>query len=595
MAAKLLDGYLGVLGVDGSQDRLSGQRGRFLSAVNRSFRGSKNATRPPIRDIKLSYDSDQTKEALEKGAVAGAFGYSGWRGSSKPCLVVAVHDRLVRILIVGRAGYASTIKAGLSTGNMHSWFSQAHDRLYFQNDIDNPVGWDGANPSYEIAGDYDKMPRGSAMAYANGRLALVTGEGSYVVISDHIYGNGLYDTKGAEKFIEYQQFNDLGAIGSYAELGKINGAAAMPVTDSINGQGAYIFICANGFWTFDPSGERSTWLYGNRQIKSYEGSGCPSPFGFATIHNDLYYVSSDGSITSYKRQKSELEKAGGALPISNEVAGHLAKTPEWGRKFVSLAYADDRLLATCGITVSESELGGFHRFGTGMVSLDFNRISVSSESPGFAWDGLWTGPNPIQVLPLIIDGEKRCFVLSHDDDGKNRIFEMLHGRIGNDEYDGVVRVIQSSFETSNLFPDGPGQQITLKKLSGVKVAYSDAEHPSSLGADYSPSFHEKWLELQAGKQVSCEPQSTELIPGFEAGSGLWRSSSIKDECLDGGGLAGISDSFRIRVRAEGGVVVRRLLAEAVDQKEAAIDPCPPACKPARADETSPEDYRIVIP
>lgn len=599
MATNLLyDGYAGIIGTDGSLDRFTARREVIPSAINRTMRGGMNRTRPSFRDFRMVFDSVVTESVFTYGAINGAVVYNSWRGKTRTSLLVSVHDRILQILIVGRVALVTTLISGLSPGYMFSWFAQGHDRVYWQNDVDDPIGWDGVYPPYRLPRTLaDTMPVGGAMCYAQGRLAVVIG-GSYVIISDHVYGNGLYDTRGLEKFIEYQYYNDIGAIGSYAELGKIVGAVALPLPDTANGQGPFLFVCENGFWTFDPTGLRSEWLLGGRQLKLWDGSGCPSPTGFTIINNDLFYQAADGSITSFNRQRTDLSQASAPLPISGEVRDFLDTTDPDMRKFVSLAYHDKRLLATCGLTQSAGSLGGFHRFGQGMVALDLDRVSVTNEGYGYGWDGLWTGPNPIQMLPIILEGERRCLILSHDDDGRNRLFEF--GRMGeNDSINNSTKKIFSSFTTSNLFADNIANAgLSRKVLNNVQLLYSEVPGSAHISIDVRPDFYPTFFPLMARRRIGCEPKAEEPFefPFYGKSSDVIQSESPKAlQCRENGqGISSKAMSFQFRVNIEGVATIPRLVARADAAEEVKAPACElETCALVVGDDTDMFDHKLI--
>ena len=204
---KATDGHAGIVGVDESIPLFNTNRGNIPTAVNRSFRGGKNLTRPGLSQLRLIFDSAQTEELFRHGAISGSFAYSGWRGVTSPGIAVAVGTAVLFGKIQGSSIYFSQIIRELKEIPSMSWFEQADDRLYWQNDITAPYGWAGHGLAYTIAGA-DKMPRGSVMKYVQGRMAICADK-SYLILSDYAYGNGVASTGGVETFIEYQYYNDL--------------------------------------------------------------------------------------------------------------------------------------------------------------------------------------------------------------------------------------------------------------------------------------------------------------------------------------------------------------------------------------------------
>ena len=567
----LYDGHTRVLGVDTNTNPADLPPGYLAGAVNRAFRGGTNRTRPSFQSLELVFDTAANQAVFEQGAIQGALGYTAVTNGASSGIVVAVADRILFGAVKGSKILFQLVHSGIDPTLLHSWFVQVQDRIYWQNGSQRPVGWDGINPAYVLNNDNgDGMPVGTFSVFVQGRLAVVTTDG-YVIISDNIYGNGLTNTRGVESFIEWQQFNDIGAIGSYSQFGQTTGAIAVPLPQTINGQGQLLIMQERGAYTLDLSGARSTWLTGGIQTIALIGRGGASPHALIPANDDVWFLTSEGQISSYKTDFSDQDKQWGRTSLSREVQAYLNFTAGNLRQFVSGAVIDNRLLMSCAIQAVPCKLGGAHRYGLGMVSIDFDRGSSVSPKPGFAWDGLWTGPRPCAFAQLTVDGNLRTFILSHDTDGLNRIYEQQSlGTDGVDVVDGKEIPIRSQFDTQYLFEQrSPQERPLLKTLTGCEGIISEMIRGGEIALDYRPNFHEEWFKLMDQTPVGC-PNIPDNSADRNFGTRYlpFQSPTVTPECEDGQGrLAFRAYQYQLRMKLSGGISVPFLQAKAIPKKE----------------------------
>lgn len=572
---KAYDGHTRLLGVDTSTDPAETSPRFVAGAINRSFRKGRNNTRPSFALLRHEFADEETKRIFEKGAITGAFGYKKWRNFSSSALVVSVHDRIIVGVLSGNTIRFRTLIKGIQQGYMLSWMIQVHDRMYFQNGIQNPIGWDGVNDPYFIPSTTaDGMPIGTAMAYNQGRLVVFTTD-NYAIVSDHIYGNGVKDTKGVEKFTEWQNNNDLGAIGTPADLGAIVGGISIPRPGIINGQAELLVMCEQGAYTLDLSGERSSWLYKGIQTPVLQGRGGGSHMALVPANSDVWFATANAGISSYKYERSEREKIWGDTDLSREVAKYLGYTHPSLVKFVSSVRSDNRLLTTCAITTKPGELGGLHRYGLGLVSLDFDKGSTVNAKAGFAWDGLWTGLNFVQLVNLYVDTEERCLALSFDDDGVNRVYEITKN-LSNDYGPSGEVPIESSYVTPELFETvEPSEPPFKKTFNGCVLDVTDVRREASISIRYRS--REQWHDLHGPVVIGVRPENQEVdtvLPNFGKLSAIIGTPSPQgDECEENGDLSIVGDSFQVEVAIKGVATVRQLRAEVLLEPDEQLVSC----------------------
>lgn len=575
----IYDGHLAVNGVDNSADPADASRKIVISAVNCAFRGGRIKTRPPFHSKRLIFDTTENEILFKTGGISGCFPYHQWRSYTQPHLIIAVHDRILKGRMFADTIEFSLLYKGIDPQYLHSWFAQGQDRMYWQNGVQRPVGWRGAGDAYVVEDGDDAMPIGTFMAYVKGRLLLIDPDG-YLIISDYVYGNSLRDTSGLESWIEYQATNDIGALGPPAQLGEVTGIIAIP-RQQLNGQGEALIMMDKGAYTVDTSGDRAQWLFGSIQQAALTGRGAASHDSLVAANNDIWYQSTDGQIASYKFDRGELEKSWGDTSLSREVTDYLKFSDRSRLRFVSGMLAHNRLLQSCAITLVSCKLGGAHRFGQGILSLDFDKGSSTTPRAGFAWDGLWTGPNPVAMVNLFVDRAERSLVISHDDDGINRIYEFMEdGTTGGDKLDKSEKKIQWHYDTPILFGSrNPSDQPTRSELQSIMVAASNMQEAVTFGIWYRPSLYSGWAKLPSITAGSDEAVDTVAGDGSSNALGgyyeMIHSSTVPaTECQSGSGrLMRSGMSFQLRISGEGSATVHELKAAAILHQDPSLSTC----------------------
>lgn len=195
---RLVDGFRGLVGMDGSRDPSQIGDNAAVYAVNCTFRGGGGPrTRPGFREIPSTYwqtaDGSAANWALIANAlyVQGAFVY-------KP----DVEQKLTQILIVcDGAVYCvqlrdrSIVKLANAAGdtvllapNRKVHFCQAEHFVVIQDGVSSPLVYNGATLAF--ASDYGtpSVPIGEQMVYGQGRLFVAVNGGREIVAGDLVYG-----------------------------------------------------------------------------------------------------------------------------------------------------------------------------------------------------------------------------------------------------------------------------------------------------------------------------------------------------------------------------------------------------------------------
>lgn len=534
------------------------------NAVNRTWRGG-NRTRPVFQTKSLTFDTEEAEQEFKIGNVQGAIGYQKHFKNTQPHIIVAAGKKILKGRVYGDTISFSTLWDLETPEYRHAWFVQGEDRLYYQNGRGNPIGWNGRAPAYEIKGGIasNTMPIGTLMAYIHGRLVVFT-EDNYALTSDFIYGNGLTNTKGLEAFNEIQFYGDMGAIPTPAMLGDIVGAIPVPRTPNRNAQGDLLVMCRNGAYTLALAGTREQWWLEDVQQIVLTGTGGASDKSLVAANNDIWFRTSDGSISSYKFERSDQDLEWGDTSLAMEVTEYLKFDSPKNLQYSSSIKAHNRLLTSCAIQVSPNALSGYgqHRYGEGIVALDFDRGSTVNRRTGFSWDGLWTGINPVQFVQVDVDSERRSLCISHDDDGQNRIYEIMPDSYkGSDMADGTSKAIVGFYDLPTLFyRDDPQVTPVLKEVIGWRAEFKEVRESAKIGVKYRPADYPCQFTLAnpvtVGCEEPCDPESVPQATDIGEFYGTVRGGVDEVDCLQGSARTSkIADNFNVRVEVEGGVTI----------------------------------------
>lgn len=575
----IYQGHKGLLGVDTSTDPSTGRIITAFDAVNRSFRGGVNRTRPPFIEADLEFADDACEYAFYNGNVSGVFGYKQINNQTQPHLIVAVGNSLLAGRVYATKISFKCIYDEIDPQWQHSFFVQAEEILVWQNGNQDPQVWDGLSSSTQSAseavasvGKSSPMPVGNIMAYAHGRIFVATEE-NIVYASDHIYSQGFGKNKTVVNFEETEYPEGGDGFGSYSQIGRITGMSVIPRHPEANGHGEVIVFGENGAWSIDPTPPRvgeSGWLNLAIQQVVLLGRGCAGPHSIIHVNNDIFYRSLDRGISSFKNSITDRREAWADKNLSREVSRYVNFDSLDLLQFSSSILADNRLIMSCAVRGEQSEEYGNHRFGLGMVVLDLDRGStINPTDEGFSWDGLWTGPRPTGMATVSIDNYPKHYVASYDSDGKNRIYLLTH-LSENDKSNGVRSKIKSFYSFGDLFEiQNDGQEVACSTFSGAWIYFSDVTSKAYISSSHRPDRYKIWNTIMDSASVGWEPQDdllhlNEQFAGSQSYSGAINTASPARQKFRKAGPEAVTSGFshQVMVSMEGVVTINRVIAEA---------------------------------
>lgn len=603
----IFDGHDAITGMQGGNPVLLGND-KVASSVNRFFRNDENRTRPPFRELNLTFANADDQKVFQTGNVQGAFFYTGRPPTSNVSItaseqlyfpnyiIVAVAGKIFAILLQGGSGKVTHLPDTPSPNNpllLHTWFAQGYEWLFAQNGEQNCLIWNGQDTTkaanyFRSNPTLGQIPTGGMMAYLYGMMVVTSADGrNQIAVGDQAYSNTQTNSSDIWKFTDLTYWAEGGYFDIAASLGDITGITAMPYLDTGTGQNELVVLCRNGATSFDLSGLRTNWLNSQVQRISLVGMGCVSTHSLALLNGDLLYKANDG-IRSYKNSRLEFQSSYSQTPMSYDVDKWLRQENRSLLEFNCQVAWDNMLFSGVLPMLAPSELAGcgYHRFHRGMVVLDCQPQSrVAGGDP--AWQGMWTGPRPTAFADGFDSGVHRAFCCSFDSDGVNRVYEFMKDGYF-DTSNGSKKTIVSLYDTP-LYCGQGSDRFTHKRLIGANIEVSDMMEAVQFSLEYRPdnsicfiSWKETGLGCDCAEPVEC--QSILQQP-------YWQRVNFgnpKDDCAPGSkALACIYRAAQFRITLVGAATIDRLgiLMQGKEQEnkqscEADITCTPIQCCPA---------------
>ena len=528
------------------------------SAVNRFFRHDRNRTRPSIRNIQLTFDTEADRIWFEGGNGQGAHFYNSYPATGQPRLIVSVAGKIFAIrMLGGNNGHATVIASGNDPRFMHAWFAQGFEWLAIQDGIQEPIFWDGVNPSRRSDVTKEEMPPGSVMSFIHGRFILATADGKNTIrVGEIVYANTNANREDILKFP--------GVIPSFdiaTNLGNVMGLQAMPFLDTGTATNELVALCQNGFTSFDFNRLEENFLTDPPiQRISLVGEGCVSSHGFATLNGDVFYRRSDG-IGSYRNARVEYSQSWSQTPISRSVDHWLQPDRSDLLEFVPMVSWQNMVF--CGtsplISPPNNPCAGYHRYCRGFVVFDAQSMSTTSRDGVPVWHGMWTGIRPWAFIEGRINTAQRCFAFSYDRDGKNRLYEITLEN-GSDIFGDEQRRVYSRYDTASMGSvEGRTSLFGLKKITGGVLEMTEILRESTFNVSYRPDGAPCWVPVITGT-VGCD--CPDFVCGVNSQPSFARQyfpSVADDQCVPGTEQpANVFHHCQVRVEMEGSIKVERL-------------------------------------
>jgi hypothetical protein len=552
-------------GVDsGHQPRLLNPD-RCTRSVNCIFRGASLSSRPGFKKWNFRYANPAIQTAFETGLFQGACFFPDLI-YFKPSLMVGSSGNIYQLQL--QSGYVNVTQLSYSGASLNPFaqklfFCVADKYLVVQDGMTAPVIFDGATFYTSTT-----VPVGTVMAYGNGRLFVKVSTSS-VRAGDLINSN----STAPLSFTETDYLDEGGDFGPPAFVGEITAMCFMPTQDTATGQGPLMVLGSGGAVTANVQLDRTQWQTSLFQVVSLVNNGALSDQSSVILNGDLWYRAFDG----WRSYRSARGQTGvwSQTSLSNEVGHRLVDESIALLTYGSAIVTDNRLVVTWA--PQQGSNGIFH---LGMMVLDFFPISSIAITPSPylniymqaypAWNDIWTGINPFQLLQGSVAGVDKAFALVNEN---NRI--QLYEITDNDPFDNfgyTDQPIQSSVETRAFTFQNDREE---KRLYGGDLWFSNIKGDLQVNAFYRPDEYPNWYpwfqqlirsqyRSETGEAIGTFPLQF-YQPTFEPRVQLPTPPQYADETTSR--LTNRGYSFQVRLDLTGSWSLSRIKLNALRQIE----------------------------
>lgn len=392
---------------------------------------------------------------------------------------------------------------------------------------------------------------------------------------------------------EHRVLNEGGAFVLPDELGPIKAVAAMRGAATGTGVGRTYFLATRGVASYDFSIARTQWKDSNvngagiGQV-TFHGAGTLSPYGVASVNDDIIYLSTEGHLRSLVYDSSQLANTGYAsVSLSSRVRS--LEATRWVRdidkdslRWASLIFADNRILWTLPL-----------RGGSVLASIDaapsYAMSDTSTDVMGL--DGIWTGFKFLQVFCL----NNQVFALVRGSDGRSIYLLRLDPAAELDPGDTkiksmlVTRAYPLIYNEASAFSE-------YKQLDRLRLFVEDISMDTVFRVWYRPNHMASWTymgEKAVRVPSGTPPQSRRLtfVPSTEIVSMGDNCNPVTKEATYMG------HTFQFRIEFEGHASIVRILVGASIKEEGTEPMCEednPDLESDAGDDSNDFDYVVPL-
>ena len=292
--------------------------------------------------------------------------------------------------------------------------------LVAQDGVNIPVVMDGDAARFD-RNPFGGIPAGTLMADGWNRLAVVSPDRQRVYLSDHEMdptSHPLAFSEGASYYLNARYFQ------TPRELGRIVAVAFAPSFNYQDDLGPLVVFCERGTRAYAIQHPREEWAARDIAATMLPTVGACAHGAVVARGNDMVFSDHDGRVQTFRSAVSRRDSARVAhidAPVRELYAKEDASLRRWrvAERFdnrVLVSVWPERVRRARGVAIR-------HR---GFVVMEEETLS---ERP-FVWAGLWTGILPVAINVVghqpspLRSPEERCFAVSLDEDGVNRLYEI---------------------------------------------------------------------------------------------------------------------------------------------------------------------------
>jgi len=348
----------------------------------------------------------RTRIALKQRLIlpSGKFQGAGYFSSEQGMLVLSIGGQLSRVMLQGANFRNESISLGFDNAgiNDNAWFCETPSGLVIQDNESAAIIYNGST-TRRANTTIPEIPIGSAMAFGNGRLWVVTKAGRNLKAGD------IYDGTTDSEYGFTETGYLLGGGAFYFAYG-ITGLAFLPVNNTTTGYGSLMVFGSRNVTSLRAEvTERDLWqVIPGFQTSVLDGIGTPSHHSITRVDQDLYWRDELGQIRSL-RSAAQQAQGPGNTPLSREVDRIVKyETSAW-LNLCSGIYVDNRLLFTASPLI-DTALPQNTVYGK-LISLDCAPMATMRGKAQPSYDGEWTGVNFLRLVQGTFRGENRAFAI----------------------------------------------------------------------------------------------------------------------------------------------------------------------------------------
>lgn len=460
------------------------------------------------------------------------------------------------------SGAKVSLEARLNPDAPYYYFCQAFDTMVIQDGTSRPALFSGGRARKSVGSE---VPAGQFMAFGNGRLWVSKGR---EILAGDLFG------VTPDSHLLFTETDYLAEGGSFVMPEEITGMAFLPRIDNATEFGDLVIFTRNTTNTIQAQVyDRTLWKQTRgMQRLLFPKIGCVSHNSIVPVNQDLYFRSLDG-IRSIRNTISDLQDFGNT-PVSTEVRRIVDyDTDRWYPQICG-TFFDNRLLMTANLStlIGESEYEfdnvPFNIIPRSIVSLDFAPMSAMGQESPPAYDGDWTGINPVSIVTGAFSYGDRCFAFCAQENGNflveiTREFGFDENLLTEKRYRIPAFVEMKKFAWKNPFDT--------KELYGAKVFFCDIKGDLFWELGYKPDEYGCYTFWQKGRNSApvelCSAEDSCSIPNLHDGytaDGEDLKAPPQNVCNEYASRKMFSgNTFQIRVNMTGSGTLNRIRVASV--------------------------------
>jgi hypothetical protein len=288
------------------------------------------------------------------------------------------------------------------------------------------------------------------------------------------------------------------SLGTQYANEPITAMGFLQAVDTSTGIGPLFVATGKSVHTFRTDLPRSAWggsgnsTFGSLFVFS---AGIVGPQAFANVNGDLFFLSAGGWLRSISMSRDEQGKWT-KTPLSLQVSSFLIYNDPSLATYAFVRYWKNRIFVSANpyrfkaVTLDQSYIADYANGG--MVSFNLDNVSTFNQPQPPAWEGCWTGMNPMDACSA---GNDRFFVLGKDESNRTTFFEMIEGQ-GYDIINGKRKRFRSRIETREY---DWGQPSSLKTEHSIVLGLEDLQGDVDVTVRRRPSHSSTWVDWRSWK------------------------------------------------------------------------------------------------